>query len=127
MDQFISDHRITMDLVAVESNPNMDRYSMDPESNHYQILLKMPTGFYLTFYSQGPGIEDEPHIKDVLSCLATDSASYDCVDTFEEWCEHFGDDEEETAPDDGRPRDLWRLPRGGANGGRGRPASRAGQ
>jgi len=92
--EYIESARIGMDCLSVSSNPNM---GADPEWNKtaahwscnlYRIGPNMPR--MLTFFSQGPAYKGKPSVSDVLSCLASDSASIEQANTFEEWAADLG-------------------------------------
>ena len=97
--QFIKENNLTMDCNYADSNPNM------PDSNnmnHSKVTIKRKfklNGNHLDtrygfkqmtlYYSQGYGIQGEPTLESVLNCLIGDST---CGETFQEFCENLGYD-----------------------------------
>jgi hypothetical protein len=84
---FIRQHRITMSADWADSNPNID--TMPPGSRHWRCTLRCQRRRLTIYFSQGPAIEREPTVEDVLDCLASDAG---CASTFEDWCADFGYD-----------------------------------
>jgi hypothetical protein len=83
----IRQHRITMSTQLAERNPNID--SMPPGSRHWRCTLRCGHRRMTVYFSQGPAIEREPTVEDVLDCLASDAS---CASTFEDWCADLGYD-----------------------------------
>tara|TARA_R100000315_G_C5196170_1_gene114875 strand:+ start:366 stop:830 length:465 start_codon:yes stop_codon:yes gene_type:complete len=97
--QFIKENNLTMNCEYADSNPNM------PDSNnmnHYKVTIKRKfklNGNHLDtrygfrqmtlHFSQGYGIIGEPTLESVLNCLISDST---CGETFQEFCDNFGYD-----------------------------------
>ena len=95
--QFIKENGLTMSCEYADSNPNMkDSQNM----NHYKVTIKRRFkvfGNYLDsrygfkqmtlHFSQGYGVEGEPTLESVLSCLISDSY---CGVTFQEFCDNLG-------------------------------------
>ena len=89
IERFIRDNRIRHSVEWVDSNPNMN--DMPEGSRHFKVVLRRPNRQMTVFFSQGPAIEKEPTVADVLDCLAGDSESVRAYD-FEEWCGELGYD-----------------------------------
>lgn len=87
---FIAEHGITAFVRGAETNPNMlDKW----DANHYKVTLRNRAGRRLTVpFSMGRARSDEPDAALVLDTLASDSASVDSADDFEEWCSELGFD-----------------------------------
>jgi|SRR5436190_14540955 hypothetical protein len=85
---FIRQHRITMSADWADSNPNID--TMPPGSRHWRCTLRCGRRRMVVYFSQGPAIEREPTVEDVLDCLASDASG--CASTFEDWCADLGYD-----------------------------------
>ena len=97
--QFIKENGLNMSCEYADSNPNMkDSQNM----NHYKVTIKRRFkvfGNYLDsrygfkqmtlFFSQGYGIEGEPTLESVLSCLISDSY---CGGSFQDFCDNLGYD-----------------------------------
>ena len=92
IDQFIADHKLTMDAKRTSKNPNMDhdpKYPMD----HWKVTLRMGTRRMTTTFSMGMGHHGaQPDLADVLDCLASDASSYINSRDFEDFCSEFGYD-----------------------------------
>jgi hypothetical protein len=84
---FIRQRRITLSAELAERNPNID--TMPPGSRHWRCTLRCGHRRMTVYFSQGPAIEREPTVEDVLDCLASDAG---CASTFEDWCAEFGYD-----------------------------------
>ena len=95
IDQFVTDNRISMTAERTDRNPNIeDSRSMD----HWKVTLGIrrhqarPRQMTLVF-SQGYGHHGaEPKVSSVLDCLASDSASIENAQGFEDWASEFGYD-----------------------------------
>ena len=97
--QFIKENGLTMSCEYADSNPNMkDSQNM----NHYKVTIKRRFkvfGNYLDsrygfkqmtlHFSQGYGVEGEPTLESVLSCLISDSY---CGSSFQDFCDNLGYD-----------------------------------
>jgi hypothetical protein len=83
---FIQQHRITMSAEWADRNPNID--SMPPGSRHWRCTLRCGHRRMVVYFSQGPAIEREPTVEDVLDGLASDAFG----GTFEDWCAELGYD-----------------------------------
>ena len=97
--QFIKENGLTMSCEYADSNPNMkDSQNM----NHYKVTIKRRFkvfGNYLDsrygfkqmtlYFSQGYGVEGEPTLESVLSCLISDSY---CGRSFQDFCDNLGYD-----------------------------------
>jgi hypothetical protein len=97
--QFIKENNLTMKSEYADINPNM------PDSNnmnHSKVTIKRKfklNGNHLDtrygfkqmtlYFSQGYGIQGEPTLESVLNCLISDST---CGETFEEFCDNLGYD-----------------------------------
>ena len=89
--QFISDLGITITSIRTKSNPNMEGGQMD----HWKCTMacKSHRTRMTTTYSQGYGWNGaEPKIEDVLDCLASDAASFQNSQSFEDWAADLGYD-----------------------------------
>jgi hypothetical protein len=84
---YIRQHRITMSTQSADSNPNIG--SMPPGSRHWRCTLRCGHRRMTVYFSQGPAIEHEPTVEDVLDCLASDAGG---ASTFEDWCAELGYD-----------------------------------
>ena len=92
---FVRKHNISAESQWVACNPNMD--DMPAGSRHWLVLLRFgipEDANYRTVsipFSQGPAIEQEPTVEDVLDCLASEASGID-YGTFEDWAEELGYD-----------------------------------
>jgi hypothetical protein len=97
--QFIKENNLTMKSEYADSNPNMPNSN---NMNHYKVTIKRKfklNGNHLDSrygfrqmtlnFSQGYGIFGEPTLESVLNCLISDS---NCGETFQEFCDNFGYD-----------------------------------
>ena len=91
--QFIKEHHIRMTAERTDSNPSMpDSRNMD----HWKCVLTRKentrTRRMTVYFSMGYGHNGKaPKAADVLSCIASDSATVENSD-FEEFCSEFGYD-----------------------------------
>jgi hypothetical protein len=88
--QFIEENRIRMTVEPTFNNPHMT--DMPPGSRHYKCALRRGTERMTVPFSMGPAHRSKPTTADVLSCLASDSASVDDARSFEEWALDLGFD-----------------------------------
>ena len=86
LDKFISDNRICMESHLVDSNPNIS--DMPQGSRHWKCVLRYRQRQMTVPFSQGPAIEHEPTVGDVLECLASDSEGFG--QSFDDWCRDYG-------------------------------------
>lgn len=89
MTQFVADNNIRARTEEqTDHNPNM------PESrdmNHWRVTLRGPHGRMSLVFSKGYGHNGaEPTPDEVLDCLASDAATVENTNSFEEWCCEFG-------------------------------------
>jgi hypothetical protein len=82
--------QITMQVKRTDDNPNMP--DMPAGSNHYKCTLRFRTRRMIVIFSQGPAIDHEPTLIDVLDCLASDAAGVENGVSFEDWCADYGYD-----------------------------------
>ena len=90
---FVEKHKIRMTADWADSNPNMDSKDM----NHFKCLLRRGPARMTIYFSQGYGIRGEPDAAGVLDCLASDAASVDNAQSFEEWARDLGYEEDSRA------------------------------
>lgn len=90
--QFVHAHKIRADVAWTDSNPNWtgDKRWHDM-ARHFRITLKCRRRSMVVPFSQGPAIEKEPTVEDVLDCLASDASTLE-GNGFEEWCRDLGYD-----------------------------------
>jgi hypothetical protein len=91
--EFVNAQRIMMTAEPTDSNPSMepDRNPMD----HWKCKLtrtdKDGRRSLTIIFSMGMGHSGkQPHVNDVLDCLASDASSYDNAQGFEDWAADFG-------------------------------------
>lgn len=87
---FIVRHKITATAEWANTNPNM--VDMPPGSSHWLVTLRCGRRRITIPFSQGPAICQEPDANDVLNCLASDAASFENAQSFEDWCSEYGYD-----------------------------------
>jgi hypothetical protein len=90
VEQFISDHQLKLTSHEVTTRP--DGF-MGDSAYHFRCRIskgKQGFGFY---WSQGSGCGSTTSgFPDVLDTLASDAASYENANGFEEWAEEMGSD-----------------------------------
>ena len=69
-------------------NPFMDD---NAKMNNYNVTIKYGRKQYKLIFSQGLGIKNKPDVKSVLGCLLSDISS---GDSFEDFCDCFGYDQD---------------------------------
>jgi len=89
MKQFVKQMMMTIKSERVSVNPNAED---NFQGLHYKVTLKRPKCQMTIYFSMGYGLNYNPTIGMVLSCLISDSISYDNADTFEEWASEYGFD-----------------------------------
>jgi len=96
IEQLIERHGLKMETVRASSNPNMpDAY---PGMQHSIVTLKAANGASMTLYfSQGAALKPFPTLAAVLDCLASDAAGVENADSFEDWAQEYGYDEDSRA------------------------------
>lgn len=88
--QFIAAAGLKMSVESAYSNPSMDDSS---NMDHWKCVLRIGRRQMTVPFSQGYGHNGrEPELSNVLSCLASDSASIENARSFEEWASDFGYD-----------------------------------
>lgn len=90
MKQFLSKYPVKMSVSWADENPNMD--GMPAGSRHFKCVLRFQRRRLTTYFSQGPAIEREPSVEDVLDCLAMDASVVANAGSFEDWCGEYGYD-----------------------------------
>ena len=58
IEQFISDHGLTMTAEPVDANPNIPDADVNPKASHFTVTIKGRGGALMTFYSVGSGTVD---------------------------------------------------------------------
>jgi hypothetical protein len=95
---FIRKHRVTMSYDWTEANPSMSDPEWSRTANHFKVAIRAwENGHhrqYTTYYSMCPGLDPDPQLDDVLSCLASDAAGIENARSFEEWASEYGFDED---------------------------------
>lgn len=102
---FLADHPVTMTTEWADRNPHMD--DMPAGSSHWKCVLvsKADGRRRLTVYfSQGPAISREPSVEDLLDCLASDAATWENAQDFEDWARDLGYD-----PDSRKAERIYRA------------------
>lgn len=89
MRRFVEENRIRIMVEWADDNPNMEG---SENMNNYKCVLKMGRKQLTVPFSMGFGLTREPDAKDVLDCLALDSAGYENARDFEDWCGEYGYD-----------------------------------
>jgi hypothetical protein len=80
---------VTMTVRQTDRNPNMDDYRMD----HWRCYLRCDSRRMSIVFSMGVGHRGkQPHVTDVLDCLASDAAGIVNSPRFEDWCGDYGYD-----------------------------------
>lgn len=88
--QFVNRHGITATVDYADSNPNNPDWT---DANHFKVTLYNNLGKQLTTpFSQGYGISGKPEAADVLDSLASDAASIEQDESFEDWASNLGYD-----------------------------------
>jgi len=85
--QFVEKHKIKMSSVQIDSRPDG---LMDASMNHWKCTLRMGTKRMTVYFSQGPAVDHEPAVDDVLGSLSMDVRCLPC--SFEYFCSEFGYD-----------------------------------
>lgn len=90
---FVKDYAVGCDVVKVKVNPNLvgdDGWT----ANNFRVALTLGTKKFVTFFSHGSGIKEDPTANSILECLALDSNSIEGTDGFEDWASAYGVDED---------------------------------
>lgn len=89
--------RLFLEVQWTESRPD----KLEPkrfQGNHYCCVLKNAEGKSMSFYySKGSALKGPPKLREVVECLVFDSRSIEESDSFEEWAQAFGYDEDSRA------------------------------
>lgn len=88
--EFIDTYKLGLSAERTDSNPNMTE---SRDMDHWKCVLKCGRRKMTLVFSMGYGHNGaEPKLADVLDCLASDSATIDNADDFEQWCSELGYD-----------------------------------
>lgn len=91
--RFIEKHNITAKVRRVDTNPNMDADAEWMRSaSHWRVTFSFQKRRMTVPYSMGSAHTQPPTAKEVLDCLADDSAGLENRASFEEWREDYGYD-----------------------------------
>lgn len=92
VNEFIKDLGITVAATRVDANPNMaDSADMD----HWRLSMRSSVNMtkMTVYFSMGRGLNGrEPKLDEVLDCIASDAASVENAQSFEDWCGELGFD-----------------------------------
>ncbi len=89
--EFLRKHPVTMTCRRVEESPNLDPSdTWSQRATHWKCTLSHQGESRSVFFSQGPAHRNPPTLRDVLDCIASDSADLD--QPFEEWAKGLGYD-----------------------------------
>ena len=98
--------RIARDKITIEytldNAPDYIDYKWASNSNWYRVTLTMGRRKLTTYFGMGVGLEREPEVYDVLSCLIMDASSTENIEGYYEWCHDLGMD-----PDDSTHRKSY--------------------
>ncbi len=88
--EFIRSAGITLRAERTDHNSSMaDSRDMD----HWRVTLRAGRSRMTLTFSKGYGHNGaEPTTAEVLDCLASDAATWENAQTFEDWCSEFGFD-----------------------------------
>jgi hypothetical protein len=100
--QFIAANAITMTADRADANPHME--DMPAGSSHYRCTLRKGRRRMTVYFSQGRAIRREPSARDVLGCIASDTAGHANARTFEGWCDEYG-----YSPDSRKAEHTWKV------------------
>jgi len=82
-----------MSYQRVHENPNIMREGKPWSADHWKVTLRCQRRQFTTYFSKGHGHGGvAPTADEVLECLASDSAGYDCARSFEDWAADYGYD-----------------------------------
>ena len=90
LNEFINHNRIHARAEWTDDNPGMS--DMPAGSSHWRVILTRSGKRMTVPFSQGPAISREPTAEDVLDCLASDAASFENAQSFEDWASEYGYD-----------------------------------
>lgn len=99
--KFITEHNLSMSCKHADSNPNMDDADWSRSARHYLCRIIRNSGDWLAgsdhgtieiYFSQGSAHTKEPSLSDVLECLASDAATVENAQDFEDWANELGYD-----------------------------------
>lgn len=99
MREFVKDAKISIAFEQVSSNPNMASDSWSHSARHYKVVLRKwgtgPSGSvgsrrFTTYFSKGPGLPHGVEAHEVISALASDSASVESASSEYDWGEEMG-------------------------------------
>jgi hypothetical protein len=87
---FIKSAGIRMSAERTDRNPSMDDSA---RMDHWRVTLRCGRSRMSTVFSMGYGRNGaEPKLSEVLDCLASDAASFDNAQSFEDWASDYGYD-----------------------------------
>ena len=88
---FIEEHNIELSSVTwKETNPNNPEWK---DADHWECVLDSDYGTMTIYFSKGYGHHgEEPHLEEILDCMASDGSSIENVASFEEWANELGYD-----------------------------------
>jgi hypothetical protein len=87
--EFVTQHGVTMDIERVGINPHWVGEQV-PGTRHWRCVLKRGRKRLTIAYSQGPAIQEDPAVQDVLGSLVMDSTCGE--ESFEDFCSSMGYD-----------------------------------
>ena len=91
MTQFVNRNRIRINSEWADTNPLNPDWT---EANHYKCVFRHGNRQMTVYFSKGYGLTGDPDAKEVLGCLAYDSASVENAQSFEDWAAELGYDED---------------------------------
>jgi hypothetical protein len=101
--------RVQRDKITAESvmtDPPASAWDQDrpqhERANWYRVTLRMGRRQMTVPYGMGPALTGEPEAAEVLDSLASEAASFENADGFEDWASEFGWD-----TDSRKPERVW--------------------
>jgi hypothetical protein len=94
---FIEAHGLTLVATETDTNPNMDPKDWPGASHWYCQILSTVGGkvpAFFAYFSQGSAHKGPPDLATLLECLASDARTIFDAQTFEEWADELGYDQD---------------------------------
>lgn len=88
--------KITIEHRIAEAPAHID-YKWASNSTWYAVTLRMGTRKLAVPFGMGIGLQRDPDVMDVLSCLISDASSAENADSYHEWCHELGMDPADNA------------------------------
>lgn len=88
--EFIERHGVKMTATTTDHNPHMDN---DRQMDHWRCTLTCGGRRMVLTFSKGMGHHGKPaELREVLSCIAMDTAGVENARDFADWCSEYGYD-----------------------------------